>query len=96
MNDHIPGVGGSNDPFYLNDTTFRSIFFCGIRGPRALLPMPFFFALFIQRFPFLLFVFLTHNFDSILLEGVRNSGLTAQLGFCEDVQREDVQSRLRR
>lgn len=26
MNGHISGVGGSNDPFYFNDTTFHSTF----------------------------------------------------------------------
>lgn len=35
MNDYISGVGGSNDPFYLNDTTFRSTF-SGVLGVREL------------------------------------------------------------
>lgn len=30
MIDHISGVGGGNDPFYLNDTTFHSISLSGL------------------------------------------------------------------
>lgn len=31
MNKHISGVGGGNDPFYFNDTTFHSTF-SGVLG----------------------------------------------------------------
>lgn len=59
MNGHISGVGGSNDLFYLNDTTFRST--CLRRlGPVSPSTMTFYFSLFIQR-SFLL-LFSSHTF----------------------------------